>query len=84
MTNLTKPLTAVLYSNQSQECDRARMLLKSLGGEYLEYTLGVDFTETQFRLEFGESAEYPQVSIGAEYIGSLKETLHYFQDTGLL
>ncbi len=84
MTNQTKPLTAVLYTDGNQECDRIRMLLKSLGGEYLEYTLGIDFTETQFKKEFGESAEYPQVSIGNEYIGSLKETLHYFQDTGLL
>ena len=28
--------TAVIYSNGSQECERAAALLKSLGGEYLE------------------------------------------------
>ena len=30
-------MQAILYSDGSQECERIRMLLKSLGGEYLEY-----------------------------------------------
>ena len=76
--------TAILYTDGNQECDRIRMLLKSLGGEYLEYTLGEHFTEDQFQSEFGQQAEYPQVTIGHKHIGSLKETLHYFQDKGLL
>ena len=76
--------TAVLYTNGGLESDRARQLLLSLGGEYLEYTLDRDFTERQFRAEFGEEAEYPQVSIGVEHIGGLKDTLHYFQERGLI
>ena len=76
--------TVVLYTNGGQESERIRQLLLSLGGEYLEYTLGTDFTELQFRTEFGESAEYPQVSIGYKHIGGLKDTLHYLQDTGAI
>lgn len=76
--------TAVLYTNGGLESDRIRQLLKSLGGEYLEYTLGTDFTDKQFHAEFGEEAEYPQVSIGYEHIGGLKDTLHYFKDRGLI
>jgi hypothetical protein len=76
--------TAVLYTDGGQESDRIRQLLLSLGGEYLEYTLGYDFTERQFRTEFGDTAEFPQVSIGYEHIGGLKDTLHYLQDQGLL
>jgi len=76
--------TAVLYTNGGLESDRVRSLLRSLGGEYLEYTLGADFTERQFRAEFGEEAEYPQVSIGYEHIGGLKDTLHYFKQRGLI
>lgn len=76
--------TAVLYTNGGLESDRVRSLLRSLGGEYLEYTLGSDFTERQFRAEFGEEAEYPQVSIGYEHIGGLKDTLHYFKERGLI
>lgn len=76
--------TVVLYTNGGQESERIRQLLLSLGGEYLEYTLGTDFTERQFRTEFGESAEYPQVSIGYKHIGGLKDTLHYLQDTGAI
>jgi hypothetical protein len=76
--------TIVLYTNGGQESERIRQLLLSLGGEYLEYCLGRDFTERDFRAEFGSSAEYPQVSIGYEHIGGLKETLHYLQEQGLI
>ena len=41
------PLTAVIYSNGSQECERAAQLLKSLGGEFLEYRLNKHFTQRQ-------------------------------------
>ena len=81
---MTKKITAVLYTDGNQECERIRMLLKSLGGEYLEYVLGVDFSDRQFRMEFGKDAEYPQVTINHEHIGSLKETLHYFKETGVI
>jgi len=76
--------TSILYSNGSLECERIRQLLSSLGGEYLEYSLGKDFTESQFRSEFGEDAEYPQVSIGYEHIGGLKDTLHYLQNNNII
>ena len=73
-------MQAVIYSNGSQECERASMLLKSLGGEFHEYLLGVHFSDRQFRSEFGADAEYPQVSIGYKHIGSLKETLQFFKE----
>jgi hypothetical protein len=36
-------MTAVIYSNGSQECERMTSLLKSLGGEFLEYKLNEHF-----------------------------------------
>jgi len=72
--------TVVLYSNGNQECERARDLLTKLGGELLEYNLGKDFKENDFTNEFGSTAEYPQISIGYEHIGGLKETLNYLKD----
>jgi len=77
-------MQAVLYTDGSQECERIRMLLKSLGGEYLEYELGLDFSDRQFRAEFGEDAQYPQITINHEHIGSLKETLQYFKDREII
>jgi len=77
-------MQAVLYTDGSQECERIRMLLKSLGGEYLEYQLGVDFSDRQFRAEFGKDAVYPQITINHEHIGSLKETLQYFKERNLI
>ena len=76
--------TAVIYSNGSQECERIGMLLKALGGEYHEYLLDVDFSDRQFRAEFGKEATYPQVSYGSEHIGSIKETLHYLCTKGII
>ena len=76
--------TAILYTDGNQECDRIRMLLLSLGGEYLEYTLGKHFTKEQFQSEFGQQAEFPQVTIGYKHIGGLKDTLHYLNEEGLL
>tara|TARA_B100000925_G_C21923525_1_gene437003 strand:+ start:769 stop:1005 length:237 start_codon:yes stop_codon:yes gene_type:complete len=76
-------MTAVIYSNGSQECDRMASLLKSLGGEFLEYRLDKHFTQKSFEQEFGEEATYPQVSIGYTHIGSMKETLQYMSDRGM-
>lgn len=77
-------MQAVLYTDGSQECERIRMLLKSLGGEYLEYELGMDFSDRQFRAEFGKDAVYPQITINHEHIGSLKETLQYFKEISVI
>ena len=37
-------MAAVIYSNGSQECERMAQLLKSLGGEFLEYKLNHHFS----------------------------------------
>jgi len=75
--------TAVIYSNKSQECERMALLLKALGGDFHEYVLGVNFTDKQFRMEFGSEATYPQVSIGNKHIGNMKETLQYMKINNL-
>ena len=76
--------TAVIYSNGSQECERMAMLLRSLGGEFLEYKLDVHFTQKSFEQEFGPEATYPQVSIGYNHIGNMKETLQHMKSEGLI
>ena len=76
-------MTAVIYSNGSQECERVAQLLKSLGGEFLEYKLNSHFTQKAFEQEFGEEATYPQVSIGSKHIGNMKETLQYMNQKGM-
>ena len=74
---------AVIYSNGNQECQRMAELLKSLGGEFLEYKLNHHFTQRGFEAEFGSEAEYPQVNIGFKHIGNMKETLHYMSEKGM-
>ena len=46
--------------------------------------LGKHFTETAFMDEFGPDATFPQVSLGYEHLGSMKETLQYLDRKGML
>ena len=46
-------MQAVIYSNGSQECERMISLLKSLGDDFHEYVLDVDFDDKAFEAEFG-------------------------------
>ena len=74
---------ALVYSNGSQESERAKMVLEACGQDVREFLLGVDFSDRQFRGEFGSEAEYPQVAIGLNHRGTLKETLKYMSDHGM-
>ena len=76
-------MEALVYSNGSQESERAKMVLDACGQEVKEFLLGVDFSDKQFRAEFGSEAEYPQVAIGLNHRGNLKETLKFMSDTGM-
>jgi len=83
MTGDKEIKTTVIYSNQNQECERMTMLLRALGGEFLEYKLGEHFDQKAFCKEFGEDATYPQVAYGSLHLGSMKETLQYMCKEGL-
>lgn len=77
-------MLAIIYSNRSQECQRAVALFESLEQKFIQYELNRDFTIKQFYEEFGPEAEFPQVAIGIKHIGGLKETLNYYKDKNLL
>ena len=77
-------MQALVYSNSSQECERAESLLNSIGQDVKVFLLGDDFTQNQFNAEFGEDAEYPQISVGLNHRGSLKETLQYLKNKEVL
>ena len=77
-------MLAILYSNGSQECDRLLSLFDNLEQKFIEYKLDRDFTMKEFVSEFGDEATFPQVAIGFNHIGGLKETLQYYQQRDLL
>jgi len=76
-------MQAVIYSNGSQECERMTSLLKTLDAQILEYKLNNHFTQRAFESEFGSEATYPQVSLGYNHIGGMKETLNFMKERGL-
>ena len=82
---MTSYKTAVIYSNGSQECERMSSLLKNLQGvkDFHEYILGQHFTQNAFEDEFGREATYPQVSLGSQHVGDMKETLQFMNQKGL-
>ena len=73
-------MQALVYSNGGQESERAKMVLEACGQEVKEFLLGADFSDRQFRAEFGSESEYPQIAIGLKHRGTLKETLKYMSD----
>jgi hypothetical protein len=73
-------IQALVYGNGGQESERAVMVLEACNQDVRQFLLGVDFSDRQFRAEFGPDAEYPQISIGLDHRGSLKETLKYMSD----
>ena len=77
---------AVIYSNGSQECERIAQLLNALPNvqNFHRYELDEHFTTTQFEMEFGGDASYPQVSVDEKHIGSMKETLQYLKSMNML
>ena len=77
-------MQSLVYSNGNQECERAENLLTSIGQDVRVYLLGEDFTQKQFNAEFGQNAEYPQISIGLNHRGNLKETLQYLKTKEVL
>ncbi len=76
-------MQSVIYSNKNQECERAIMLLSNVHEDFHEYILDEDFTDKQFHAEFGDAAEYPQISIGLKHRGGLKETLQFMKDNNM-
>ena len=76
-------MQALVYGNGSQESERAKMVLEACDQDVREFLLGIDFSDKQFRAEFGSEAEYPQIAIGLDQRGSLKETLKYMSDKGM-
>ena len=76
-------MQSVIYSNKSQECERAIMLLSNVEEDFHEYVLGQDFTDKQFHAEFGSEAQYPQIAIGLKHRGGLKETLQFMKDNNM-
>ena len=52
-------MQALVYGNGGQESERAKMVLEACGQEVKEFLLGADFSDRQFRAEFGSELRIP-------------------------
>ena len=72
-------MLVIAYTKKDcQECERLISLLNNLQWEYIEYTEGEEFSSQQFIDEFGEESEYPQIAVGYQHLGGLKDFLNYY------
>ncbi|AFD02749.1 glutaredoxin [Synechococcus phage S-MbCM6] len=78
-------MKAIIYSNGNMECERAEALMNAIHiDDTIIYKVDEDFTENQFKDEFGSEAQYPMIALGMHHRGTLKETLHFMSDKGML
>ena len=59
------------------------MVLEACGQQVKEFLLGVDFSDKQFRAEFGNEAEYPHDLYWFVHRGTLKETMNFMSEHGM-
>lgn len=58
-------------------CDKIKAVLDQRDMEYTVLTLEEDFTEAEFREEFGVDASFPRVVIDGNIIGGCRDTVEY-------
>jgi glutaredoxin len=74
-----------VYSKKDCEyCFKVKKVLELTGSTFVIYTLGEDFTEKEFRSQFGEESTFPQVSVGNKHIGGCADTIEYLKENSII
>jgi glutaredoxin len=74
-----------VYSKKDCEyCYKVKKVLELTGSTFVIYTLGEDFTEKEFRSQFGERSTFPQVVVGDIHIGGCIDTIEYLKENSII
>lgn len=68
-------------ANNSKACDRAELLLYTLGYDYRIYRIGIDYTIKQLERLVPGVKTVPQVYHGTQYIGGMRELYEFLQQS---
>ena len=64
-------------------CDKIKTVLDQRDMAYTMLTLDEDFTEDEFRTEFGVDASFPRVVIDGVTVGGAREAVQYLLEKGM-
>lgn len=61
-------------------CYKVKQVLELTGNQFVEYTLGQDFTKEQFYAEFGDGSTFPQVLCDDKKLGGCIDTVKFLKE----
>jgi len=67
----------VYSKNGCGYCEKLIEFMNKKGINYQKFLLGQDFTTEDFVSKFGTGTTFPQVLVGYEQIGGMKDTVRY-------
>jgi glutaredoxin len=78
-------MQVTIYSKEDcPYCKKIKTVFNLLNVDFIEYTLGDDFTRENFISEFGENSTFPRVVIDGKLTGGSSETITYLKEQNLL
>lgn len=78
-------MDVVIYTRDNcSYCEKIKSVFKIQNINFIEYTLGKDFTRENFISEFGENSTFPRVLIDGTLVGGASETVKYLRERGLV
>jgi len=81
----TQDMNFTIYSkNDCPHCYKIKTVLDLTGSNYVEYTLGKEFTREQFYEEFGEGSTFPQVLCDEKKLGGCIDTIKFLREHQLV
>ena len=79
--NKKKIMNFTIYTkDQCPYCYKVKQVLELTGNNFVEYTLGQDFTKEQFYAEFGEGSTFPQVLCDDKKLGGCTDTVKFLKE----
>ena len=78
-------MQVTIYSKEDcPYCEKIKTVFNLLNVDFIEYTLGDDFTRENYISEFGENSTFPRVVIDGKLTGGSSETIAYLKEQNLL
>ncbi len=65
-------------------CEKVKKVLELTNLNFVEYTLGIDFTKEEFYSQFSENSTFPQVTCDGKDLGGCTDTIKYLKEQNII